>query len=79
MRIEIILDIGASEGLSLTAPWQVLVDGKRTDPPLMTPEELIGRLASLGIDSHEAQFHAHCLTHSTPYYQFELPASSAPS
>ena len=69
MRIELILDVRASE-----APWQVLVNGKRTEPPLTTPEEVIERLANLGIDPPEARFHANCLTHTTPYYEFEVPA-----
>ena len=74
MRIEIALDLVANEGLSFQAPWQIFVDGRRTEPPLTTITEVIECLMRLGAEPSEAQRHAGCVTRENPHHRFELPA-----
>jgi hypothetical protein len=74
VRIEIVLDLRANEGMSFQAPWRIFVDGRRTDPPLATVTEVIECLMRLGAEPAEAQRQAACVTRDNPRHRFELPA-----
>lgn len=73
MQIEVVLDLCTNEGRSFQAPWQIFVDGRRTDPALTTITEVIECLMRLGAEPAEAQRHAGCVTRENPRHRFELP------
>jgi hypothetical protein len=70
VRIEIVLDVRVNQGL--TAPWQIFVDSRRTEPSLTTTSEVIECLMRLGVEPEEAQRQACRVTRDTPYCQFDL-------
>ena len=73
MRIEIRLDV-RDHASSPRAPWQIIVDGRRTEPSLMTMDEVIECLMRLGVEPAAAQWHASRVTHTTPHHEFDLPS-----
>jgi hypothetical protein len=73
VRIEILLDLRADEGTFPHCPWQIFMDGRRTEPPLTTIGEVIECLMRLGADPGEAQRYASSVSRTSPYCQFDLP------
>ncbi len=73
MRIEIRLDL-PEHGSSPRAPWQITVDGRRTEPSLKTMDEVIECLMRLGVEPAAAQGHASRVTRTAPHHAFDIPS-----
>lgn len=73
VRITIRLDLPERDASSLKAPWQILVDGRRTAPSLTTMNEVVECLMRLGVEPAAAQWHASRVTRTAPFYEFDLP------
>ena len=53
--------------------WQIFVDGRRTEPPLATMDQVVECLMRLGVEPAPAQWHASRVTRASPRHDFTHP------